>query len=117
MKVRGLFLVVATAAFVSGCAAIQATPEGAKVELVNEKPTGNCKALGEVIGSQGNQFTGDLTSNEDLLLGARNDLRNKAAALGGNVVYVQYLSNSTAWRSAGTTNTTLLGQVYKCQQP
>lgn len=115
MKVGVSFLAVIAAAFVSGCAAIPTTPEGAKVELVNDKPTGNCKALGEVIGSQGNQFTGDVTSNENLMLGARNDLRNKAAAIGGNVVHVQNLSNTNAWGSAGTTNTTVVGQVYKCQ--
>ena len=117
MKVSVSFLVVIAAAFVSGCAAIPTTSEGAKVELVNDKPTGNCKALGEVIGSQGNWFTGDVTSNESLMLGARNDLRNKAVAIGGNVVHVQNLSNTNAWGSAGTTNTTVVGQVYKCQQP
>jgi hypothetical protein len=51
MKVSVTFLVIA-AVFVSGCAANSTTSEGAKVELVNDKPTGNCKALGEVIGSQ-----------------------------------------------------------------
>lgn len=114
MKTSAPFLFVIST-FLAGCAAIQTTPQGAGVELVNDKPVGNCKALGEVIGSQGNWFTGDLTSNESLMLGARNDLRNKAAALGGNVVHVQNLSNTNAWGSAGTTNTTVVGKVYKCQ--
>jgi len=105
------------AGLVMGCSAIPTTPEGAKVELVNDKPSGNCKPLGEVIGSQGNWFTGDVTSNADLMLGARNDLRNKAAAIGGNVVHVQNVSNASAWGSSGTTNTTVVGRVYKCLQP
>jgi hypothetical protein len=101
----------------ASCAAIQTTTQGTLVELTNDRPTGDCKALGEVIGSQGNWFTGDVTSNKNLMLGARNDLRNKAAALGGNVVHVQNLSNTNASGSAGTTNTTVTGMVYKCQRP
>jgi Domain of unknown function (DUF4156) len=110
------FLVlVGVVATLSGCAAIQATPEASAVELVNDKPRG-CKALGEVAGSQGNWLTGDYTSNENLMLGARNELRNKAAAKGGNVVYVQNLSHTNAWGSLGTTNTTIVGQVYSCDE-
>ena len=60
-----------------GCSAIPPTPEGQSIELVTEKPAGNCKPLGDAVGSQGNWFTGDYTSNKNLLIGARNDLRNK----------------------------------------
>jgi len=97
-----------------GCAATAPNQGAASVELVSDKPSSNCKALGEAIGSQGNWVTGDLTSNKNLMMGARNDLRNQAAELGGNVVYVQNLSNSSAWGSLGTTNTTIVGKVYKC---
>lgn len=110
-------LCMAACVLLAGCAAIRVTPKGTLVELTNDKPTGDCKALGEVIGSQGNWATGDFTSNKNLMLGARNDLRNKAAALGGNVVHVQNLSNTNAAGSAGTTNTTVIGMAYKCQQP
>ena len=112
-RVHTIFIAVA----LSGCAATRTTSKGSAVELMNEKPQGNCKALGKVIGSQGNWITGDLTSNEKLMLGARNRLRNKAAAMGGNVVHVQNLNNSSAWGSLGTTNTTVVGQVYKCEPP
>jgi Domain of unknown function (DUF4156) len=94
---------------------IQTTPEGTLVELVNDKPQGNCRPLGEAVGSQGNWFTGDYTSNRNLMLGARNDLRNQAAAMGGNLVHVQNLSNTNAHGSLGTTNTTVVGMVYNCQ--
>ncbi len=110
-------LCIAASVLMASCAAIQTTTQGTLVELTNDRPTGDCKALGEVIGSQGNWFTGDVTSNKNLMLGARNDLRNKAAALGGNVVHVQNLSNTNASGSAGTTNTTVTGMVYKCQRP
>jgi Domain of unknown function (DUF4156) len=115
MKASHALLAALTTALLLGCAAIQTTSEAAGVELVNDKPVGKCKALGEIIGSQGNWITGDLTSNKDLMLGARNDLRNKAASMGGNVVHVQNLSNTNAFGSMGTTNTTIVGQVYACQ--
>ena len=95
------------------CSAVAPTRQGQTIELVTEKPS-NCKQLGDAVGSQGNWFTGDYTSNENLLLGARNDLRNKAAEMGGNVVWVQNTANTNAYRSSGTTNTTVLGVVYRC---
>lgn len=110
MRIAILFL----PALLVGCSAISPTREGKSVELVTEKPAANCKQLGDAIGSQGNWFTGDYTSNKNLLLGARNDLRNKAAEMGGNVVWVQNSANTNAWGSLGTTNTTVLGVVYRC---
>ena len=111
--ILSLFLV--SAFLVSGCSAIPMTPEGRSVELVTEKPAGNCKPLGDAVGSQGNWLTGDYTSNKNLLIGARNNLRNKAAKMGGNYVWVQNSSNTNAWESRGTTNTTVLGVVYRCE--
>lgn len=107
--------VLLSCAILSGCAATSTTSKGSQVELLNEKPSDSCTALGEAIGSQGNWVTGDFTSNKDLMLGARNDLRNKAAEMGGDTVYVHNLSNTNAWGSAGTTNTTVVGQVYRCK--
>nr|WP_314860123.1 DUF4156 domain-containing protein [uncultured Undibacterium sp.] len=107
--------VVIAAIALSGCAAIQTTPQGAAVELASERPQG-CKLLGEAVGSQGNSFTGDFTKDSDLLQGARNDLRNKAVAMGGNVVHVQAANNSSAFGSMGTTNSSVIGNVYSCPQ-
>lgn len=114
-KINGAFSILLPVFLFSGCSAISTTPEGKSVELVTEKPPGNCKPLGDVVGSQGNWFTGDYTSNENLLVGARNDLRNKAAEMGGNYVWVQDSNNTNAWGSLGTTNTTVLGVVYRCK--
>lgn len=99
----------------AGCSAISTTPQGRSIELLTEKPTGNCQPLGDAVGSQGNWLTGDYTSNKNLLVGARNDLRNKAAKMGGNYVWVQNSANTNAWGSSGTTNTTVLGVVYRCE--
>lgn len=40
-------------------------------------------SLGEVAGSQGNWITGAYTSDKNLLVGARNDLRNETFELDG----------------------------------
>lgn len=101
--------------FLIGCSATQINPQAMGIEIVNEKPDkSKCKFLGEIVGSQGNWFTGDFTSNENLVVGARNEIRNKAYALGGNVVYIQDMKNTNAWGSLGTTNTTAIGKAYKC---
>nr|WP_206606114.1 DUF4156 domain-containing protein [Steroidobacter cummioxidans] len=65
-------------------------------------------------------FTGSFITNENLETGARNDLKNKAAALGGNLVV---LLTERAGQSGGfgekggsveQTNVTLSGNVYRC---
>ena len=98
-----------------GCSAAPLSHQATHVELHTEKPSGACQSLGEAVGDQGNWVTGDFTSNKDLLLGARNSLRNKAAEMGGNYVWLQNTLNASAWGSLGTTNTTAVGIVYRCQ--
>lgn len=106
-------LAAAAAVFLAGCSATPVTSQGTQVEIVADKPAG-CRVLGEVVGSQGNVFSGDFTSNENLMVGARNDLRNKAAALGANTVQVQQSLNATHPYSAGAVKTTLVGMAYSC---
>lgn len=101
----------------TGCAAKQINLEARSVEIVNEKPDSNkCKFVGEIVGSQGNWWTGDYTSNKNLVIGARNELRNEANKLDANVVYIQDMKNTNAWGSLGTTNTTAIGKAYKCSK-
>ena len=45
------------------------------------------------------------TSNKNLVVGARNELRNEAYKLGANIVYIQDMKNTDAHGSLGTTNT------------
>lgn len=98
-----------------GCAAKQATPEAMNVELVNYPPDlSKCRYVGDVVGSQGNWITGDFTPNKNLIIGARNELRNQAYKLGANVVYIQNMASTNASSSLGTTNTTAVGKAYRC---
>lgn len=107
--------VMCIASILSACSSIQVSPQGSSVELSMEKPQ-NCRLIGEAVGSQGNQLTGDFTKDSDLLQGARNDLRNKASAMGGNVVHIQAMNNSSAFGSMGTTSSTVIGVVYYCSK-
>jgi hypothetical protein len=97
----------------TGCAATQTTQQGAAVEVVTQKPSG-CRFIGEAVGSQGNVFSGEFTTDQNLLVGARNDLRNKASAMGGNVVQVQDTLNSTHPNSRGAIKSTVVGSVFAC---
>lgn len=100
----------------SGCAAKPIIEGAEKVDLTTERPDRvHCDYLGEVVGSQGNWVTGDFTSNEDLIIEARNELKNKAFKLGANVVYVEGMANTNAWGSLGTTNSTAIGKAFKCE--
>ena len=58
-------------ALLASCSAISPSREGESVELVTEKPAGNCKQLDRAIGSQGNWLTGDYIPSKDLLLGCQ----------------------------------------------
>ena len=97
----------------AGCSATPVSQQGARVEITTERPNG-CKMLGEVVGSQGNVFSGDFTTDRALMEGARNDLRNKAAAIGANVVQMQNSLNATHPYSAGAIKSTLIGTAFVC---
>ena len=106
-------IILLTVALVSGCAAISLVPDAERVEIAQETPK-NCKKLGDVVGTQGSWFTGDYTSNKNLMIGARNDLRNQAHKMGGNVIVIENTNNSTSGFNVGTNNTTVVGAAYRC---
>jgi hypothetical protein len=107
------FALLAVVLGVVGCSSTPPTAQGAAVEIVTERPAG-CRSLGEVMGSQGNVFSGDFTSNQALMIGARNDLRNKTAAIGGNVVQMQNTLNATHPYSSGAISSTVVGNAFAC---
>lgn len=123
--------IIAISAFsliIGGCASIPADPQANRViSTPNPAPKG-CKYLGQVVGNQGNFFTGGFTSNRNLEEGAMNDLRNKASKLGAN--YIQLITNragitgstsgsfhnGNGYVGGGSqqTNVTNLGNAYSC---
>lgn len=116
---RVTFLLAAIS--LTACSAIALQPGAQKVRLTHQEPK-NCKFLGDVTGSQGNAFSGPTTSNSTMETGARNDIKNKAHALGGNVVYLlsSRKGETGSYNQYGgrsqQTNVTLSGNVYSCPE-
>ncbi|HEY0685876.1 MAG TPA: DUF4156 domain-containing protein [Steroidobacter sp.] len=115
MRKVSLFAFVALA----GCAATPLQPGAEMVRVTNTEPGSECEFLGDITANQGNSFTGPFTTNENLETGARHDLKNKAAALGGNlVVLLTQRAGQTGTlgeiSSVEQTNVTLSGNVYRC---
>ncbi len=109
------FALMTTLAALAGCAANPLNPNAARVEIMTtQKEVKKCVYAGDVLGAQGNRFTGTFTSNENLLLGARNAIKNDAARLGANAVLIQQQQYSQHELSGGTANATLIGKAYKC---
>ena len=116
MKMLTIITALTTAALLSGCSATKVIEQARGIELVNTKPDSEkCEFVGEIVGSQGNWATGDLTSNKNLVIGARNELRNEAYKLDANIVYILDMKNTNAYGSLGTTNPTAVGKAYKCE--
>jgi hypothetical protein len=106
MKLRIAFLCAGGALALAGCLAKGLSDAGAGVTTTRQAPRG-CARLGEVVGSSGSALRGDLSSPHDLDLGARNDLRNRAAALGADTVQMV--------RREGVTPQTFAGQSAPTQ--
>lgn len=121
---RKLSLVIAAVALINGCASIKLDPQAQRIVVSPNKPPQGCKYLGQVVGNQGNFFTGNWTSNRNLEEGAMNSLKNEAGKMGAN--YVQLITNragvtgsvhgSDGYISGGSaqTNVTDLGNAYAC---
>jgi len=104
-----------------GCVATPLEPGAELVRVTHIEPDrGECKWLGDVTGSQGNSFTGEYTTNANLETGARNDLKNQAAKLGGNLVVLitQRTGKTGDFGLEGgpihQTSVVLTGSVYRC---
>ncbi|MES2614226.1 MAG: DUF4156 domain-containing protein [Bdellovibrionota bacterium] len=117
MKKILLFTPVAFLLF--GCSSTSLDPGAESVRIMQSEPKG-CKYLGEVTGNQGNSFTGSWTSNSNLETGARNDMKNKANAMHGNVIVMLTnragVTGSMNNGSGGSeqTNVTYTGTVFDC---
>ena len=104
-------------AVLSGCAITQLQPGAERVRVTNTEPDSKCEFLGDITANQGNSMTGPFITNENLETGARHDLKNKAAALGGNLVVLlthRAGQSGTLGESVEQTNVTLSGNVYRC---
>lgn len=106
----------------SGCAATALNPAAARVLVSRQPAPAGCQYLGTVVGEQGGSATGGLTSNRNLALGAMNDMKNEAHALGANYVVLEdskagnTISGSQNGVSGGQTDVTNIGNAYFCPE-
>ena len=116
MKITALAAIVASL-LLGGCAAKPLKTGADRVFVTRHPPPENCRFLGEVRGSQGNFWTAEFTSDEALLAGARNELRNRAAALGADHVTIEterYSNNTAADSLGGTYAAVIVGNAWLC---
>jgi hypothetical protein len=123
-----LLSISALTVLITACAAIPMDPQANRIIAAPNPAPKGCKYMGQVVGNQGNFFTGGYTSNRNLEEGAMNDLKNKANKLGAN--YIQLITNRAGvtgsmggsfdrqggYMSGSTaqTNVTNLGNAYLC---
>ncbi|MCP1064642.1 DUF4156 domain-containing protein [Serratia symbiotica] len=72
-----------------------------------------CQLLGEVTGTQSNWLSGNGGEGSSIH-GVANDLRNKAASMGGNMIYSASIPSQNLLASFVPLDSKMVGQVYKC---
>ena len=99
---------------ITSCTVTHKPAESEQVRLIFSKEfelvlknADKCSYLGEIIGSDGHWYDYLFISNTRLTQGAFNNLRNKAYALGANIVYVD---DDIGF----STSVTFYGQAYAC---
>lgn len=91
--------------------------EGAEiVQLIYIKPNEqNCRFIGQASASDGGMVSGDFMSDAKIHRSTANMMKNKAYAMGGNLVYIQQQFNKNEDLTKTLTNQTMQGFVYQCQ--
>ncbi|CAI2508264.1 DUF4156 domain-containing protein [Serratia ficaria] len=113
MRIKAL-LGLSAAVLLAGCSNThQLTAAGQQIKFTDTKPAAQCQLLGEVTGTQSNWLSGNGGEGSSMR-GAANDLRNKAAEMGGNVIYGANSPSQNLLSSFAPLDSKMVGQVYKC---
>lgn len=117
MRIKFLLCLCAGTLILAGCSTnTELSSAGQAVKFSDTQPASNCRLLGNVTGTQSNWLSGQ-GGESSSMRGAANDLRNKAAAMGGNVIYNVGSPVSTAEKylaNFAPLDSKLQGQVYQC---
>ena len=114
MRINLLPGLVAGAFLLAGCSSsTQLSSNGENVKFTDEQPSSKCQLLGNVTGSQSNWLSGS-GGEGSALRGAANDLRNRAAEMGGNVIYGATSPTQNLLSAFAPLDSKMSGQVYKC---
>ena len=93
----------------SACSAVPLDEGGKSVTIApHEYDFKSCKYLGESFGLQGTIISYWFTPNPELTTGAINNLKNKAAKMGGNIIELE--EGDIDYQ----TSTVFFGYVYRC---
>ncbi|CAK9886191.1 MAG: hypothetical protein XXXJIFNMEKO3_02618 [Candidatus Erwinia impunctatus] len=116
MRIKLLSALSAAAVLLlAGCSSSNVlTSAGERVTFTDKQPASNCQLLGGLTGSQNNWLSGAGGGESSSLRGAANDLRNRAAEMGGNVIYGANSPTMTIWSSFAPLDSKMTGQVYRC---
>lgn len=113
MRIKVL-LGAAALLLLAGCSATNdLTRAGTQVRFVENQPSSDCQLLGQVTGTQSNWLSG-VNNDTSALRGAANNLRNKAAEMGGNVIFDASSPSETLLSSFVPVDSKMVGSVYKC---
>ena len=109
MHVKYLAGIVGAALLMAGCSSSnELSAAGQSVRIVDEQ------LIGTATGKQSNWLSGQHGEEGGSMRGAANDLRNQAAAMGGNVIYGISSPSQGMLSSFVPTDSQIIGQVYKC---
>ncbi|MFK7954772.1 MAG: DUF4156 domain-containing protein [Lysobacterales bacterium] len=102
----------------AGCAAAPLNqPSAAQIMISRSAPETSCRYVGEVHGSQGNFWTAEFTKDENLVIGARNRMRNEAHQMGANYIHIQLENqshNTADHSSGGVYSSVVIGNAFDC---
>lgn len=114
MRIR--ILMAATGVLLmAGCSSTHSlSPAGQSVRFTDSLPGAECQRLGAVTGTQSNWLSSNGDSGSSMR-GAANDLRNKAAVMGGNVIFGATSPSETFLSSFAPLDSKMQGDVYKCR--
>ena len=114
MRINVLLGLSVAAMLLAGCSTSrELSAAGQRVTFTDKQPASSCQLLGNVTGTQNNWFSGAGAEGSSLR-GAANDLRNRAAEMGGNVIYGATSPTQNIWSGFAPLDSKMNGQVYKC---
>ncbi|MEJ1267700.1 DUF4156 domain-containing protein [Pantoea ananatis] len=114
MRINLLLGLTAGALLLAGCSSsTDLTSAGQRVTFTDQQPGKQCQLLGSLTGSQSNWLSG-AGGETSMLRGAANDLRNRAAEMGGNVIYGATSPTQNPLSAFAPLDSKMTGQVYKC---
>lgn len=116
MRIKVLLGLSVATALLAGCSSSSNTlsAAGERVSFTDKQPAKECQLLGNLTGEQSNWLSGAGGGESSSLRGAANDLRNRAAAMGGNTIYGATSPTQNIWSSFAPLDSKMSGQVYKC---